>query len=67
MFEIVDEMWFNNLWIGLNSNKLVNVIYFWFLVGVIRYRLCIKIEIICDDKKKVLMYSWIRKILFLNY
>lgn len=52
MFEIVDEMWFNNLWIGLNSNKLVNVIYFWFLVRVIRYRLCIKIEIICDDKKK---------------
>lgn len=51
MFEIVVEMWFNNLWIGLNSNKLVNVIYFWFLVGVIRYRLCIKIEIICDDKK----------------
>lgn len=67
MLEIVDEMWFNNLWIGLNSNKLVNVIYFWFLVGVIRYRLCIKIEIICDDKKMVLMYSWIRKILFLNY
>lgn len=51
MPEIADEMWFNNLWTGSNSNKSVNVIYPWFPAGVIRYRLRIKIEITRDDKK----------------